>query len=108
MGRHDRPDRTEPALANEPAESTEATEPAEPTDKIDPADPGQAEATRQQRSGSPMTIDRCWQPRHRLAAGEVLDDSGTGRRRLPAHAPVALHFSMTSAGTGPRSFMSCP
>jgi hypothetical protein len=39
MDQHDRPDRTEPALANEHAESTEATEPTEPTDKIDPADP---------------------------------------------------------------------
>jgi hypothetical protein len=39
MEQHDRPDRTEPALANDHAESTEATEPTEPTDKIDPADP---------------------------------------------------------------------
>ena len=44
----DRPDRTEPALANEqtesteanePAESTEANEPAEPMDRMEPADP---------------------------------------------------------------------
>jgi hypothetical protein len=35
----DRPDRTEAALANEPAESTEASEPAEPTDRIEPAEP---------------------------------------------------------------------
>ena len=42
MDQHDTADRTEPALANEHAESTEATEPTEPTeptDKIDPADP---------------------------------------------------------------------
>jgi hypothetical protein len=30
---------TEPALANEPTESTEPNEPAEPIDRIEPADP---------------------------------------------------------------------
>ena len=48
MDRRDRPDRTEPALANEqtesteanePTESTEANEPAEPMDRMEPADP---------------------------------------------------------------------
>ena len=48
MDRRDRPDRTEPALANEqtesteanePTESTEANEPAEPIDRMEPADP---------------------------------------------------------------------
>lgn len=39
MDQHDRPDRTEPALANEHADRTEATEPTGPADKIDPADP---------------------------------------------------------------------
>jgi hypothetical protein len=39
MDQRDRPDRTEPALANEPTESTEASEPAEPIDRIEPADP---------------------------------------------------------------------
>ena len=49
---HDRPDRTEPALANEHAESTEATEPTEPTDKIDPAEP----ASRRERSSFRMKL----------------------------------------------------
>ena len=48
MDRRDRPDRTEPALANEqtesteanePTESTEANEPTEPMDRMEPADP---------------------------------------------------------------------
>lgn len=48
MDQRDRPDRTEPTLANEqtesteanePAESTEASEPAEPMDRMEPADP---------------------------------------------------------------------
>ena len=39
MDQRDRPDRTEPALAYEPTESTEASEPAEPIDRIEPADP---------------------------------------------------------------------
>jgi hypothetical protein len=39
MDQRDRPDRTDPALAYEPTESTEASEPAEPIDRIEPADP---------------------------------------------------------------------
>lgn len=35
----DSPDRIEPALANEPTESTEASEPTDPIDRIEPADP---------------------------------------------------------------------
>jgi hypothetical protein len=37
--RQDRPDRTAPALANEPTDSTEPNEPAEPMDRMEPADP---------------------------------------------------------------------
>jgi hypothetical protein len=39
MDQKDSPDRTEPTLASEPAESSEASEPAEPIDRIEPADP---------------------------------------------------------------------
>ena len=70
MDRRDRPDRTEPALANEqtesteanePTESTEANEPAEPMDRMEPADPTDraspaAVATRTIANASPVIL----------------------------------------------------
>jgi hypothetical protein len=61
------------------------------------------------RRGLPRHRDRGRQPRRRSALGGMPDGSGTwGRNWLPAYSPAALYFSMTSAGTRPRSLMSMP
>ena len=39
VDQREKPDRTEPMLTTDPADSTQASEPAEPIDRIEPAEP---------------------------------------------------------------------